>query len=111
MAITTMQFITAGSIPDLVTQVKSHISASNYPYGGITGVKATGGGKTQYFQTVAAGGEEAVDYSAVYSTDRAEFTIKVNEKIASGFLPIGDVSIIQLTPGRTCEYAQAFTKA
>lgn|GEM_PF-933160 len=111
MPITSMQTITAGSLPDLVAEIKRHIAASRFPQGGIKGVKGTGGGKTQYFQQVAAGGTAATDYDVVYSSDRAEFTIKVNAKIAAGFLPIGDMSVQQLTPGRTCEFAQAFTKA
>lgn len=111
MPITSMQTITAGSLPDLVAEIKRHIAASRFPQGGIKGVKGTGGGKTQYFQQVAAGGTAATDYDVVYSSDRAEFTKKVNAKITAGFLPIGDMSVQQLTPGRTCEFAQAFTKA
>lgn len=111
MPITSLQTITAGSLPDLVAEIKKHIAASRFPQGGIKGVKGTGGGKTQYFQQVAAGGTAATDYDVVYSSDRAEFTNKVNAKITAGFLPIGDLSVQQLTPGRTCEFAQAFTKA
>ncbi|MDN0127415.1 DUF1737 domain-containing protein [Yersinia massiliensis] len=110
MAITSIQTATAGSIAALVPVVKSHIAASRYPNGGIRGVKATST-KTEYFQVVAAGGVTATDYDIVIDTDRAAFTIKCNAKITAGFLPLGDMSVIQLTPGRMVEYAQAFTKA
>lgn len=110
MAITAIQTATAGSIANLVPVVKSHIAASRYPQGGLVGVKATST-KTEYFQVVATGGTAATDYDIVVSTDRAEFTVKCNAKITDGFLPLGDMSVIQLTPGRTVEYAQAFTKA
>lgn len=110
MAITEIQTATAGSVASLVPVVKSHIAASRFPNGGLVGVKATST-KTEYFQVVAAGGTTVTDYDIVVSTDRADFTIKCNAKIAAGFLPIGDMSVIQLTPGRMVEYAQAFTKA
>lgn len=41
MAITSMQTATAGSVANLVPVVKSHISASRFPNGGLVGVKAT----------------------------------------------------------------------
>ena len=110
MAITEIQTATAGSVANLVPVVKAHIAASRFPNGGLVGVKATST-KTEYFQVVAAGGTTVTDYDIVVGTDRADFTIKCNAKIASGFLPIGDMSVIQLTPGRMVEYAQAFTKA
>jgi hypothetical protein len=109
MAITAIQTATAGSIANLVPVVKAHITASRFPQGGLVGVKATST-KTEYFQVVATGGTAATDYDIVVSTDRADFTIKCNAKIAAGFFPLGDMSVIQLTPGRTIEYAQAFTK-
>jgi len=109
MAITAIQTATAGSIANLVPVVKSHIAASRYPQGGLVGVKATST-KTEYFQVVATGGTAATDYDIVVSADRADFTNKCNAKITAGFLPLGDMSVIQLTPGRTIEYAQAFTK-
>lgn len=110
MPITSLQTATAGSVANLVPVVKAHIAASRFPNGGLKGVKATAS-KTEYFQVVAAGGTTATDYDIVVSTDRADFTVKCNAKITAGFLPIGDMSVIQLTPGRTVEYAQAFTKA
>ena len=110
MAITAIQTATAGSVANLVTVVKSHIAASRYPNGGLIGVKATPT-KTEYFQVVATGGTVVTDYDIVATTDRADFTVKCNAKIAAGFLPLGDMSVIQLTPGRMVEYAQAFTKA
>jgi hypothetical protein len=110
MAITSLQTATAGSVSNLVAVVKSHIAASRFPQGGIQGVKATTS-KSEYFQVVAAGGTTATDYDIVVSQDRADFTNKINAKITAGFLPIGDMSVIQMSPGRTCEYAQAFTKA
>jgi len=111
MAITTLQTATAGSVSALVNVVKANIAALSYPQGGLRGVQATVGNKTEYFQMVAAGGTAATDYDIVISQDRADFTLKMNAKIAAGFQPIGDMSVIQVTPGRTCEYAQAFTKA
>ena len=110
MAITEIQTATAGSVANLVSVVKANIAASRFPNGGLIGVHATPT-KTEYFQVVAVGGTTATDYDIVVSTDRADFTIKCNAKIAAGFLPIGDMSVIQLTPGRMVEYAQAFTKA
>lgn len=110
MAITSIQTATAGSVAGLVTVVKAHIAASQFPNSGLVGVHATPT-KTEYFQGVAAGGTTATDYDIVVSTDRADFTIKCNAKITAGFLPLGDMSVIQMGPGRTCEYAQAFTKA
>ena len=110
MPITTLQTATAGSVSALVTVVKANIAALSYPYGGLKGVQATVGRRTEYFQMVAVGGVVATDYDVVISQDRAEFTNKMNAKIAAGFQPIGDMSVIQVTPGRTCEYAQAFTK-
>ncbi|MCH9452595.1 DUF1737 domain-containing protein [Klebsiella pneumoniae] len=110
MAITAIQTATAGSVASLVPVVKAHIAASRFPSGGLVGVKATST-KTEYFQVVATGGTAATDYDIVVSADRADFTIKCNAKITAGFLPLGDMSVIQLTPGRLVEYAQAFTKA
>ncbi|QLZ60939.1 DUF1737 domain-containing protein [Citrobacter freundii] len=110
MAITAIQTATAGSIAALVPVVKAHIAASRFPNGGLVGVKATST-KTEYFQVIATGGTAATDYDIVVDTDRAEFTLKCNAKISAGFLPLGDMSVIQLTPGRMVEYAQAFTKA
>jgi hypothetical protein len=111
MAITAIQTATAGSVTNLVSVVKSqHIAASQYPYGSLKGVHATSS-KVEYFQQVATGGTAATDYDIVTSRDRAEFTTKCKAKITAGFLPLGDVSIVQMGPGRTCEYAQAFTKA
>ncbi|MGA4534895.1 DUF1737 domain-containing protein [Citrobacter braakii] len=110
MAITEIQTATAGSVANLVPVVKAHIAASRFPNGGLIGVHATPT-KTEYFQVVAVGGTAATDYDIVVSTDRADFTNKCNAKITAGFLPLGDMSVIQMGPGRTCEYAQAFTKA
>lgn len=110
MAITNIQTATAGSVANLINVVKTNIAASRFPNGGLKGVKATAS-KTEYFQGVATGGTAATDYTIVVSTDRADFTNKCNAQIAAGFLPLGDMSVIQLTPGRTIEYAQAFTKA
>lgn len=110
MAITAIQAATAGSAPNLVGVVKNHIAASQYPQGGLKGVHATVS-KVEYFQQVATGGTTVTDYDIVASRDRADFTIKCNAKISAGFLPLGDMSVIQMGPGRTCEYAQAFTKA
>ncbi|EGT4373191.1 DUF1737 domain-containing protein [Cronobacter malonaticus] len=110
MAITSIQTATAGSVANLVAVVKNtHIAASRYPQGGIRGVHATPT-KVEYFQVVAAGGTAVTDYDVVVSQDRADFTVKCNAKITAGFLPIGDMSVIQMGPGRTIEYAQAFTK-
>ncbi|EOZ0651030.1 DUF1737 domain-containing protein [Cronobacter muytjensii] len=110
MAITSIQTATAGSVANLIAVVKSHIAASRFPQGGLRGVHATPT-KSEYFQVVAAGGTAVTDYDVVVSQDRADFTTKCNAKIAAGFLPIGDMSVIQMGPGRTVEYAQAFTKA
>lgn len=110
MAITAIQTATAGSVAALVTVVKAHIAASRFPNGGLAGVHATPT-KTEYFQVVATGGTAATDYDIVVSSDRADFTVKCNAKITAGFLPLGDMSVLQLTPGRMVEYAQAFTKA
>ncbi len=110
MAITAIQAATAGSVTNLVTVVKGHIAASKYPNGGIKGVQATTS-KVEYFQQVATGGTAVTDYDIVTSRDRADFTTKCNTKITAGFLPIGDMCVIQMGPGRTVEYAQAFTKA
>lgn len=110
MAITAIQAATAGSVANLVTVVKAHIAASQYPNGGIKGVQATTS-KVEYFQQVATGGTAVTDYDIVTSRDRADFTTKCNAKITAGFLPIGDLCVIQMGPGRTVEYAQAFTKA
>ncbi|EPE4838395.1 DUF1737 domain-containing protein [Yersinia enterocolitica] len=110
MAITSIQTATGGSVASLIAVVKTHIAASRFPLGGVQGVKATTS-KTEYFQVVAAGGTTATDFDIIVSQDRADFTIKCNAKITAGFLPLGDMSVIQTTPGRTCEYAQAFTKA
>lgn len=110
MAITSLQTATAGSIADLVSVVKSHIAASRYPSGSLVGVQATIGWKTQYLQVVAAGGTAVTDYDIVIASDRAEFTIKINAKITAGFQPLGDISVIQVTPGRSVEYALAFVK-
>ena len=111
MAITAIQTATAGSVTTLVSLVKTqHIAASQYPNGGIKGVQATTS-KVEYFQQVATGGTAVTDYDIVTSRDRAEFTNKCNAKITAGFLPIGDLCVIQMGPGRTVEYAQAFTKA
>ncbi|MEP8883512.1 DUF1737 domain-containing protein [Enterobacter kobei] len=110
MAITAIQAATAGSVSNLVTVVKGHIAASQYPNGGIKGVHATTS-KVEYFQQVATGGTAVTDYDIVTSRDRAEFTTKCNAKITAGFLPIGDLCVVQMGPGRTVEYAQAFTKA
>lgn len=110
MAITSFQTATAGSVANLIPVVKSHITSSRFPIGGLQGVHATIG-KVEYFQVVAAGGTAATDYDIVVSQDRADFTAKCNAKIGAGFLPLGDMSVIQMGPGRTCEYAQAFTKA
>ncbi len=110
MAITQIQTATAGSIAALIPVVKSHITSSRFPNGGLIGVHATPS-KTEYFQVVAVGGTTATDYDIVVSQDRADFTNKCNAKITAGFLPLGDMSVIQMGPGRTCEYAQAFTKA
>lgn len=110
MAITEIQTATAGSVANLVPVVKAHIAASRFPNGGLIGVHATPT-KTEYFQVVAVGGTTATDYDIVASQDRADFTTRCNAKITAGFLPIGDMSVIQVSPGRTCEYAQAFTKA
>lgn len=110
MAITAIQAATAGSVANLVTVVKGHIAASQYPNGGIKGVQATTS-KVEYFQQVATGGTAVTDYDIVTSRDRADFTTKCNAKITAGFLPIGDLCVIQMGPGRTVEYAQAFTKA
>lgn len=110
MAITAIQAATAGSVSNLVTVVKGHIAESQYPNGGIKGVQATTS-KVEYFQQVATGGTVVTDYDIVTSRDRADFTTKCNAKITAGFLPIGDLCVIQMGPGRTVEYAQAFTKA
>lgn len=110
MAITAIQAATAGSVSNLVTVVKGHIAASQYPSGGIKGLQATTS-KVEYFQQVATGGTAVTDYDIVTSRDRADFTTKCNAKITAGFLPIGDLCVIQMGPGRTVEYAQAFTKA
>lgn len=110
MAITAIQAATAGSVSNLVAVVKGHIAASQYPNGGIKGVQATTS-KVEYFQQVATGGTAVTDYDIVTSRDRADFTTKCNAKITAGFLPIGDLCVIQMGPGRTVEYAQAFTKA
>ncbi|WP_105679519.1 DUF1737 domain-containing protein [Cronobacter dublinensis] len=110
MPITSIQTATAGSIASLVPVVKSHITGLRYPLGGIQGVKATTN-RVEYFQVVAAGGTAVTDYDVIVSQDRTDFTTKCNAKITAGFLPIGDMSVIQMGPGRTVEYAQAFTKA
>lgn len=110
MAITSIQTVTAGSVSGLVEQVKNQMKNSYFPVGSAIGVQATTGYKTQYFQVVAEGAESATDYDVVISQDRAEFTIKINEKVTDGFQQIGDMSVIQVTPGRTVEYAMAFVK-
>lgn len=110
MAITAIQAATAGTTANLVTVVKGHIAASQYPNGGIKGVHATSS-KVEYFQQVATGGTAVTDYDIVTSRDRADFTTKCNAKITAGFLPIGDMVVTQMGPSRTCEYAQAFSKA
>ncbi|MGK9174119.1 DUF1737 domain-containing protein [Yokenella regensburgei] len=110
MAITQIQTATAGSVSSIVTEVKKHIAALRYPSGSLVGVKATTS-KMEYFQVVATGGTAVSDYDIVVSFDRADFTTKCNAKITAGFLPLGDMSVIQMGPGRTIEYAQAFTKA
>lgn len=111
MAITAMQLATAGSAVDLVAQVKANIANSFHPTGSLKGVHATVGGKVEYFQAVATGATAATDYQIVARNDRADFTIAVNALIITGWQPLGDPSVVQLGPGRTIQYAQAFTKA
>ncbi|AFJ47276.1 DUF1737 domain-containing protein [Shimwellia blattae] len=109
MPVTSMQAATAGSAVDLVNVVTANMANNFYPFGSLKSVHATVGGKVEYFQQIGAGITRVNRYEIVVSNDRAEFTEKVNGLLSSGWALLGDMCITQLTPGRTCQYAQALT--